>query len=269
MLPLVFIDVDGTLVGAGGEPTDVVWAAARAAVAAGVHLSICTARIAIGPTWAWAQHLDPNGWQIFQSGASLIHTGTGETRSTPLPAAAADWCRTVAADHDWTLELYSDRDYVVDADNHFAVDHAGLLGVPFVRRPLDDLAGDIVRAQFVVPLAVAEDIQSAAADQPCEAHYADSPVMPGAAFVSITAPGVNKIAAIRHLADLSGVDVAEVMMVGDGQNDLGAIQAVGHGVAMGNAHPAVLKSARYRVATVADDGLAEALRLATTLDPRS
>ncbi|GIR35785.1 MAG: hypothetical protein CM15mP49_11700 [Actinomycetota bacterium] len=32
------------------------------------------------------------------------------------------------------------------------------------------------------------------------------------------------------------LDVAEVMMVGDGLNDLDALEVVGHSVAMGNAH---------------------------------
>ena len=71
MLPLICIDVDGTLLGSSGVPTDGVWTAAEAAIARGQHLAICTARVAVGPTWDYARRLDPAGWHIFHSGAAL------------------------------------------------------------------------------------------------------------------------------------------------------------------------------------------------------
>jgi hypothetical protein len=54
-------------------------------------------------------------------------------------------------------------------------------------------------------------------------------------------------------------------MVGDGHNDVGAIAAVGHGTAMGNAHPEARAAARHHVASVEQDGLAEALELSARL----
>mgnify|MGYP003755500681 CR=1 FL=1 len=45
----------------------------------------------------------------------------------------------------------------------------------------------------------------------------------------------------------------------DGHNDLPAIEAVGWGVAMGNAEPEVRAAARLTVADVDDDGAAEAI----------
>ena len=49
MLPLVFIDVDGTLIGSAAVPTDDVREAAAAAVDRGQHLALCTARPAYHP----------------------------------------------------------------------------------------------------------------------------------------------------------------------------------------------------------------------------
>ena len=74
MLPLICIDVDGTLLGSSGVPTDGVWTAAEAAIARGQHLAICTARVAVGPTWDYSRRLDPAGWHIFHSGACLLYT---------------------------------------------------------------------------------------------------------------------------------------------------------------------------------------------------
>ena len=55
---------------------------------------------------------------------------------------------------------------------------------------------------------------------------------------------------------------AEVMVVGDGQNDVTALRAVGVPVAMRNADAEVLAVARHVVADVEEDGLVEALALA-------
>ena len=79
---LVCLDVDGTLVGSAGQPTAGVWAAAARAREAGIHLAMCTARIAIGGAWSWAVHLDPDGWHLFQTGASIVHTATRSTRGS-------------------------------------------------------------------------------------------------------------------------------------------------------------------------------------------
>lgn len=49
-------------------------------------------------------------------------------------------------------------------------------------------------------------------------------------------------------------------MVGDGENDLELLRAVGVGIAMGNA-PSVKRAAQRVVAPVEACGLAEALRL--------
>ena len=94
---------------------------------------------------------------------------------------------------------------------------------------------------------------------------ATSPVMPGVAFVSCTTPGVSKGAAIARIAAEMQIAIADVMMVGDGDNDVEALAAVGHGVAMANAVPAAKAAAAYEVGHVDDDGLVQALELSISL----
>ena len=48
MIPLVFIDVDGTLVGSSGDVDSTTWEAAARTRAAGVRLAICSGRPGFG-----------------------------------------------------------------------------------------------------------------------------------------------------------------------------------------------------------------------------
>lgn len=266
MLPLVCLDVDGTLVGLGGEPTAAVWASAEAALARGQRLTLCTARLAAGPTRTWAKRLDPLGWHIFHTGGARWNPATGEVREQAIPDSAVAACAKVAEARGWVLETYSWDDYVVDCDTPLAVAHAGLLDLPFAVRPRTELAGAVVRVQFVVEAGAAAEAL-AAAPPGTSASAATSPVMPGAVFVSVVAEGVSKSAAIAWVADDLKVPMSDVMMVGDGHNDLPAIEAVGWGVAMGNAEPEVKAAARLVVGHVDHDGAAQAIDASAGMGP--
>ncbi len=206
-----------------------------------------------------AQRLDPNGWHVFHAGGAIVHATTAEARGDGIPKASIELASTLAHDEGWTLEHYTADAYAVNTSNPRAVEHAALMGVPFEQRSPDTLEGTLVRLQFVVAEDDAPRVLSHAGSLGLTGTSATSPIMPGTAFVSFTVAGVTKATGINLIADQLGITVADVMMVGDGHNDLPALEAVGHPVAMGNAVDDAKALADLIVADVEDDGVVEAL----------
>ena len=261
MVDLVCIDVDGTLVGSSGLVTSEVWAATKRARTHGLRLAICSGRPAFGTTRDWAECLDPDGWHIFQNGASVVHLPAGESRSRPLDDGIVQ--RLIARSYETSrvLELYTDSEYAVERDEDRPRRHAALLGVPFETRAFGALRGPIVRAQWLVSR---EQEQTVLAEPHAGLTVSPSvsPVMPDTLFVNLTPAGVDKGSAVRAVAAAYGMSLERVMFVGDGANDAAAMRIVGHPVAMGNAEPEVRALARHAVAHVDEEGLVEAIEMA-------
>ncbi|WP_342437124.1 Cof-type HAD-IIB family hydrolase [Paenibacillus sp. FSL L8-0436] len=72
--------------------------------------------------------------------------------------------------------------------------------------------------------------------------------------------GVNKASGIREVCQLLGLEMSQVVAVGDSLNDLAAIQQAGFGVAMGNAQETVKQEADAVVASNNDDGITEVIQ---------
>jgi hydroxymethylpyrimidine pyrophosphatase-like HAD family hydrolase len=80
----------------------------------------------------------------------------------------------------------------------------------------------------------------------------------GTASGEVSLPGVNKGTAILLLLDILGIDVADSLALGDNNNDLEMLAAVGTGIAMGNGTPEAKAAADEVTAAVDEDGLAHA-----------
>jgi Cof subfamily protein (haloacid dehalogenase superfamily) len=258
---LVCIDVDGTLVGAGGAVHTRVWPALEKARGAGVRLAVCSGRPGFGITRAIASEIDPAGWHCFQNGASVVHLGHGQSRSATLAPETVSLLVERARRSGLPLELYSDDDYVTECDREIMRRHAGFLGIAFERRTFESLHGQPVRAQWVLT----HDEAPAVLAQPhpgLEVSPSLAPAMPDGVFVNLTRAGVTKASAVTAVAAEYGVALADVMYVGDGLNDTPAMRMVGWPVAMGNAEQVARDVAWRTVGRVDDGGLADALTIA-------
>jgi Cof subfamily protein (haloacid dehalogenase superfamily) len=224
-------------------------------------LAICSGRPAFGKARDFAARLDGDGWHVFQNGASVVHLPTGQSMSARLDPEAIAMLVARARSSGRILELYTDTEYAVESSQERAREHADLLGLHFAPRAYELLDGAVVRGQWVL----SEDEVGPTLAEPhpgLEVSQATSPAMPGTTFVNLTPTGVGKASAVRSVASAYGIPLEQVMMVGDGRNDMAAMQAVGFPVAMGNSHPEVHGVARLTVGHVDDGGLEEALAAA-------
>lgn len=78
--------------------------------------------------------------------------------------------------------------------------------------------------------------------------------------LEINAEGVNKASGITEVCQLLGIQMSEVIAVGDSMNDLAAIQQAGLGVAMGNAQQVVKDEADFITLSNNEDGIAKVIQ---------
>ena len=257
---LVATDVDGTLLG----PDDLVSERAAAVigrlVAAGVGFVLVTgrpprwippvvaqlgvARLAVCANGAvlydavedrvlWSRTLEPDVLAHLAAAAAETLPGCGLAVER-VPTRAFDDVAAFVADpsyrHAWP-----------DADNGFAP-RSELLAAPAVKLLIrcPELSSDAMVAAL----------------GPVVGDTADLTFSHPRGLVEASPPGVTKATGLAEVAARSGVDPVDVVAFGDMPNDLEMLRWAGHGVAMGNGHPALLEIADEVTAGHGEDGLA-------------
>ncbi|MCI0344804.1 MAG: Cof-type HAD-IIB family hydrolase [Chloroflexi bacterium] len=266
-ITMVAIDIDGTLVGDDLVIRERTAAAIAAAVRRGLHVSLATGRMVTSaePIARTLGLQDP-----------VIGAQGGIVRAMPSQAArraghlgrllyhrpleAADARAAIA----WCVERGLDphvnhlETFIIRADDPRVDDYSAFLGGSA------KLVPDLISA---IERPVTKVIASGAPPRPMQLLPAAREAFAGRASVTVSHPsylefvaeGVSKGRAIRWLAARHGVELGQVLAIGDQLNDLEMICAVGHGTAMPHAPAAVLAAARYVASPLAAQGVAELL----------
>lgn len=260
MIPLVVLDIDGTIVGVGGQVQQCVWDAVDRATEAGVKVAACTGRPALGSALRIAQRLGPNNPHVFQSGAHVGYPDGRTLKASALGDAATRQLIESSRRLGIVLELYTPNSLFVERKTPLSESHAKLLGVAPIVRDLEDVAAKepVVRAQWVVPEGREHEL-AAHAPEGVQVSHATSPALPGIAFVSVTNEGVSKASAVVRLAEHLRIDLDDVMAVGDSAGDIPMLDVVGHPRVMANATAEVLERYRNVVGDVEECGAVQAL----------
>lgn len=82
---------------------------------------------------------------------------------------------------------------------------------------------------------------------------------PDLAFINITAKHCSTTSALNRVLDTLNINASQVISFGDGDSDIPLLQAVGCGIAMGNAYAPVKRAANYVTDSVDENGIAVAV----------
>ncbi|WP_457634526.1 HAD family hydrolase [Oceanithermus desulfurans] len=259
---LIALDLDGTLLKHGVFLPDAPRFLERLR-AAGHLLAVNTGRLPAGFALEAARRIRPDGLHAFSDGA-LIADARGRIRSrTTLDRSVVRRLLAAARDHDLAAEFHTalgvryhlatrppeDRHEHVAATGtpSFAIDPEAVPGLPLVgawllRVPAGRL--DRLRAELGTGARVE-------AYGPREGYW----------ILGVKPAAGHKGTGLLELARGYGVAPEATVMLGDGLNDLGGLEAAGLGIAVGNAPDFVQRAADRVVAPADEGGLLEAAEL--------
>jgi Cof subfamily protein (haloacid dehalogenase superfamily) len=262
---LVASDVDGTLL----DPTDQISERTRAAVhrvvAAGVPFVLVTGR---PPRWIppIVEQLGHAGPAVCANGAVLYDAATDQVSFTvtldPVQLRnAADVVATALPGAKLAVELPTGSAAVNGADQFLA--EPGYThpwpGADAVDAPRDMVLGRPAIKLLVRQSDASSDVMAAAVRELLGARSRGQLAVTfstGYGLLELSPPGVTKGTGLARLAGELGVAPADVLALGDMPNDLSMLRWAGYGVAMANAHPAVLEAADEITVGNSEDGLA-------------
>lgn len=253
MFRVVAVDLDGTLLRSDKTVSARTVCALRQTAAAGVRVVIVTAR---PPRFVrtLADETGLGGVAVCSNGAIIHHLATDVhdvvgPLSLAVAARAAEAIAEVMVGAAFALETgrrsligpgYAHAASIDDDDENHVADLWGT-------------SDDCVKLLAWSAATVTDDFLERIADRVPEVIVSYS----GAnGMIEISAAGVTKDATLARLCDSWGVGPAEVIAFGDAPNDISMLQWAGTGVAMANAHPAVLACADRVAPSNDDDGVA-------------
>lgn len=263
MIKLVAFDLDHTLIGNDLTLSPRVKAAVARAQAQGVIVTIATGR-GPSPTDKYAAELNLAAPLVcFQGGIvydyhtrQILH----EVRLDPdvIPVIAR-----LAAERGWNLQFEAPTMIYLPRESNHPEGMMNLLSVANWKR-VDDFTTDLpeVPHKFILSVHTPAERDPLAAELRAafDAQLAKITVVPShPLLVEGVPPGMSKAVGLQWLAERFHIAPADIMTVGDNDNDADMLRWAGLGVAMADGSAAALAAADTTVPSVTEDGAALAL----------
>lgn len=262
-IELVAIDMDGTLLDPGHKLTPRVKQAIAQARAQGVHIVLTSGRPVPGLA-PFLQELGIEGdddYCIACNGGLVQRIGPRETVvEYPLSFEDFVYCEQVAREIGVHFQaLDAQRMYTPNQDiSIYTVADSHLSRMPLSYRRVADMDPGM---SFIKLMMIDEPdvLDAAIARLPAALTERFAVLKSAPFFLEVFDHRAGKGPSLQKLAEHLGIDRANVMAIGDQENDLTMLQYAGTSVAMGNAIDAVKAVARFETHSNADEGVARAI----------
>lgn len=262
----VFLDIDGTLVGADGRVPKSAVEAIHQARRNGHRIFICSGRCRCemhdnilcvpldGIVGSAGAYVEIEGKVIF-------HRAMTEQMNKEVLDYLTE--RNMAIIVETNEELYGNDVAIRYIDDHVA--DCQLKNKPY-DKPLFDLVKPMEQVAFPEKLGINKILFITKEHNPEQVRtdlgerytVVDSAIaLPGNSG-EISEPGMHKGVGIETVIRYYGGDMTDTIGIGDGENDIGMLRACAVGIAMGNANPILKDIADYVTTSVGEDGIRNA-----------
>jgi HAD-superfamily hydrolase, subfamily IIB len=259
-IKLFVTDLDGTLLNKNHGISEENKQAVQAAMQQGITVTVATGRM-YASALPYAKQLGVDVPIITYNGALIKSVGGEVLYESYLKPQTVQDVLDFCIGRDWYIQTYKDdqlyfKEYSAEAQGYEAL--GGVKGEVVGAAGLHSLAENVPK-MLVITRGNEESDRVVEALQHSFANRLVA-VKSSATYVEIINPGVNKATALDMLLQKMFLTKAEVMAIGDSNNDLPMLKAAGHSVAMGNANEQVKAVCDYVTDDCAHSGVAKAIR---------
>jgi 5-amino-6-(5-phospho-D-ribitylamino)uracil phosphatase len=236
-IKLIALDMDGTLLNENHEITEANRQAIKEAQDRGIHVVLSTGR----PIHHCRPHADELGlasYLVTVNGSEIWDEKRELVERNLLKTDRIEWMLKLAREHGATF-------WAIDTERSW---HNEM--------PEDLYTVEWLKFGFNVDDDAARELISNELKAKGEFELSNSTLK----NIEVNPIGISKAKGLEIVCSRLGIEMKNVMAVGDSLNDLAMIVEAGVGVAMGNAQETVKEAADWVTASNEEDGVAKAIR---------
>ena len=252
-------DIDGTLLVPKKKISAKNIAAVKKMTDAGITVTIATGRM-YRAALPIAQELGVNVPIITYNGALIKSVDGTIIYEKNLPEELVTEIVNFYEKRGWHLQSYSEDILYVPEYNNFVKEYEGSQKVQANVIGWDAMKKKTLHVCKMLSIADTEE-ENLRRMAELKAEFGNKIEVTKSApiFTEIVCPDISKASAVKILAEKLNISRAEVMAIGDADNDLPMLKAAGTSVAMGNATEEVKNSCDLITGLCENDGFAEAV----------
>jgi Cof subfamily protein (haloacid dehalogenase superfamily) len=257
------LDLDGTLTDSKKHVTEASREAVHKAIAQGVTIVLASGRPLLGvePIARELDLFNLGGYMLAFNGAKILSCKTGKV-VWEKAVRLEEIYKTIdfAKKQDLAFLCYDNEGIITDyPDDPYVQKEAFNNSIPI--RYVADMRQEILSPQSKVMVVGKPELL--AREQPKLQGLLGSEALVTFSepyFMEITAPGVHKAGSLEVLLSLLGKTRLDLMVIGDGLNDIPMFDLASLAVAMENSHSEAKKHAHVHTASNDQDGVAQAIK---------